>query len=71
MLELMKVIKRQSDELGKLLNQSYEAQLFSGLETAQNKEAGDSVGEFPSSNSNNDSVVSIYDAINKCDCRVV
>lgn len=71
MFELMNVIKKQSDELHELLNTPYGTKIFTRLEAPeQNNEAGDNVGEFPSSDSNNNSVVSIYDAINKCDVTV-
>jgi len=71
MFELMNVIKQQSDELHELLNTPYGTKVLSRVQAPeQNNEAGDNVGEFPSSDSINAGLVSVRDAINLYDVTV-
>jgi hypothetical protein len=71
MFELYNVIKQQSDELHELLNTPYGTKVLSRVQAPeQNNEAGDNVGEFPSSDSINGRSIDLYTAINQCDVTV-
>lgn len=61
MLELFSVIKKQSDELHQLMNESYGTKVFTRVHaTEQKSEAGDNVGEFPSTNNDRAGSISLH-----------